>query len=170
MKHLVISILLTGLYAISYSQHLSEVSENDDRDKNGPKMDQVQIKTDYLKDMQKIIEEHDVKSINVVKRKLKVRRLDDVKDSQMKFQTTGEKKPKQIIKSYPSENFGKGKLPYLSKAGSKNKLKRVEGYIPREEIVKIEGHPVYDPGLLNDILGQGKTLKVKSSIKVGSRK
>jgi hypothetical protein len=163
MRHLIILILLTGLCAIGYSQHKSETSKNTSQDQNGPQMAQVKLEADYHQDMQKIIKDKPVKSAGFKTRKFDVHRLSDVTRSQVKYQTTAEIKPRRILKYDPSDKFGQGKLQYKSKDRSKNQLKRVEGYVPREEVIKIEGHPVYDPSLLNDILGHGKMLKANTS-------
>jgi hypothetical protein len=159
MKVLIISITLVCFLTIGFTQDRKEVSIKTDHLSNGPRMNQIELKKDYYKDMQRIVKDKKMISTNLQSGKLSVSPVMSKRDSKVKYQSTADPKPKQNLKSDSYVNFGQNKEQYFSRVKSGHKLNRVKGHAPREKVVKIENHTQYAQEILIEALGNTRPIE-----------
>jgi hypothetical protein len=135
-----------------------------DQPQTGPRMKQVHVIQDNIQDKQRIVEENNMKSSELQSGKLTVAQYREKTNSRIKYHSTPNLKPKQLLNNNQSSNIGQGKKQYFSQTKTKNKIRRVEGYAPREEIVKIQGHPEISQEVLIQSLGNVRPIKASKSI------
>jgi site-specific recombinase XerD len=150
------------MLTVVYSQDQISEKNNNSITKTDPKMNQVQLKLDYYMDMQKIEKDKKENTADRLSRDLKAVTKIVKSDSKIKYQSSSDVIPKQILKKDNSGTFGQEKVQYRSQKKIKNSLRRVEGYAPREEVVKIDGHPLYDPEIIYQAMGHTKLIEASS--------
>jgi len=169
MKLLIVLLLLGLLVTLGFSQNPGESKDVSDAARSGLKMKPIQIEKDYYEQMLRNTEKKKMKTRTVHSGETAIIKDISKTSKKTKYHSTANPKPKQILKNNYSPNFGKDRVQYFSRIKTKNKLQRVDGYVQREEIKKITGHPQYDQEILIEALGNVRPIKATTG-KVESRK
>jgi len=158
-----INLTIGCLIATSYSQSQTIESKKSKTTKNGPQMEQVQLKENYYKRMQRIAEKEKMKSLDSQAEKKVAVRIMEKTNHQSKNKSSQNAKPKQILNLKRPYNFGQGKEKFFSKTETRKKLHRVEGFAPREEMKKIDVHPQVSEEVMIRALGNRKQFHIRSN-------
>ncbi len=163
MKQLVMSVMIGCFFITGFSQSQITNSKKYDAPQNGPKMEQVQVERDYYSNMQRAAEKTKKESFNSWIGKTAVVKDMERTNQKSKYHSAANAKPKQILNTNRSKNFGQGRDQINSKTKTRKKLGRVEGYVPREEMKKIDVHPPVSEEVLIQALGNPKPIKKQSN-------
>ena len=162
MKLFKTSLVIFGSLAIAFSQNLENNKSDLNTSKSGLQVKPVQIEEDYYKEMQRITEKNKLKT-----RKMHSGKTPIIKDrttihARVKYRSEESLIPKRMLKHNTSGKFSRNNQQFKSRIKGRNQLNRVEGYAPREEVVKIDSHPQYDPEILYQASGHTKSIKAIS--------
>ena len=162
MKQLIISIAIGCLIATGFSQSPVNNDKKDSAPKYGLKMKPVQVKRNYREKMQQSVEKQRIKSFDFQSRTKAVVREMDNPNTKVKNSLTATQKTKQQVPENSSITFRKGSGKIYNHTKSRKRLNRVEGFVPREEMKKIDGHPPVNKDILRQALSNRKPIKARS--------
>ena len=163
MKQLLIFTIVIFLVTIGNAQNHRIDAETDIQLQAGPQMKQAQLDQVYFKEMEKNTDtkESGIPSINSTK--LSEKKYEANSEFQFKNQSVAESKAKQILNRQQGKITAPAKKQYFSRTKSNSKLRRVQGYAPREKMVKMENLPQYSQDVLIEALGKSQTIKADNS-------
>jgi hypothetical protein len=159
MKIFIVALMVGFINTIGYSQSLEKNRDVSDATIPGLKIKPIQIEEDFYDQMQRNIEKNKMKTSVVHSGKTSIIKDIGKTGTRIKYRSTADPKPKQFLGNNQSRNIGQGNKQYFSQAKAKNKIRRVKEYAPREEIVKIQGHPKISQEILIQSLGNVRPIK-----------
>jgi hypothetical protein len=170
MKHLLIVSIVIFLVTLGNAQNHQLDSQTDIQLQAGPKMKQAQIDQVYFKEMEKNTETKGSGIPSINSTKLSEKKYEANSEFHVKYQSAENPQAKQILNHQQGKINAPAKKQYFSRTKSNSKLRRVQGYAPREKMVKMENLPQYSQDVLIEALGKSQTIKADNSKTIESKK
>ncbi|MEE9119289.1 MAG: hypothetical protein V3U02_11955 [Calditrichia bacterium] len=163
MKKLMVGLIIGSFIAVGYAQSQISQSEKNVAPQNGPTIEKVKTKRGSTADLQQSTVKNIKESPDVPPGKIAFTRDTERTNQKSKYHSMSKINPKRILNTDRSNDFGRGKEQIYSKNKSIKKLVRVEGYVERIEIKKIEGHSPVSEEVLIRALGNQKPIQKQSN-------
>jgi hypothetical protein len=158
MKKLMIGLIIGSFIAMGFAQSKISQSEKKEATQNGPTIKKVQNGKDNSNNTQRST----IKNNDLPPGKIAFTRDAEKGNQKTKNQSMLKIKPKRVLNTDRSHDLGQGKEQIYSKIKNRKKLTRVEGYVERMEIKKIEGHSPISEEVLMRALGNPIRIKKQS--------
>jgi hypothetical protein len=163
MKRFLIYLAIGSFIVSGFSQSPAKKAKQESEPRHGLKMRPVEVEKDYYEVMQRSVNKQKTKSLDVQTRTKAV--LKDMKSSSKKIEyqsITNPKRTQKLNENSPTRfKRDNGQLYLASK--NRKKLGRVEGFVPKEEMKKNDGHPPVNEEMLKQALGNRKAIEARST-------